>query len=136
MTCRKKIVCLVMAIIAVFTCLCGCGKQGASADENKEPEWVFSEPEYGISNNIVIGNFAQNERDYRVFVVIHGWVWLKQIDEHNFIVVRITKDQEKVEYIKIRVGDGSFVMFMPNVNPLYYENPDRVSIYTTSGFYE
>lgn len=41
MTCRKKIVCLVMAIIAVFTCLCGCGKQGASAEENKEPQWVF-----------------------------------------------------------------------------------------------
>lgn len=136
MTCRKKIVCLVMAIIAIFTCLCGCGKQGASADENKEPQWVFSEPEYGVSNNIVIGNFAQNERDYRVFVVIHGWVWLKQIDEHNFIVVRITKTQEKVEYIKIRVGDGSFVMFMPNVTPLFRENPDRVNIYTTSGFYE
>ena len=136
MTCRKKIVCLVMAIIAVFTCLCGCGKQGANAEGNKEPQWVFSEPEYGVSNNIVIGNFAQNERDYRVFVVIHGWVWLKQIDEHNFIVVRITKDQEKVEYIKIRVGDGSFVMFMPNVTPLFRENPDRVNIYTTSGFYE
>lgn len=136
MTCRKKIICLVVAIIAIFTCLCGCGKQGASTDENKEPQWVFSEPEYGVSNNIVIGNFAQNERDYRVFVVIHGWVWLKQIDEHNFIVVRITKDQEKVEYIKIRVGDGSFVMFMPNVTPLFRENPDRVSIYTTSSFYE
>lgn len=136
MTCRKKIVCLVVAIIAIFTCLCGCGKQGASTEENKEPQWVFSEPEYGVSNNIVIGNFAQNERDYRVFVVIHGWVWLKQIDEHNFIVVRITKAQEKVEYIKIRVGDGSFVMFMPNVTPLFRENPDRVNIYTTSGFYE
>lgn len=136
MTCRKKIVCLVVAIIAIFTCLCGCGKQGAITEENKEPQWVFSEPEYGVSNNIVIGNFAQNERDYRVFVVIHGWVWLKQIDEHNFIVVRITKDQEKVEYIKIRVGDGSFVMFMPNVTPLFRENPDRVNIYTTSGFYE
>lgn len=135
MTCRKKIVCLVMAVVSVFA-LIGCGKQGANAEGNKEPQWVFSEPEYGVSNNIVIGNFAQNERDYRVFVVIHGWVWLKQIDEHNFIVVRITKDQEKVEYIKIRVGDGSFVMFMPNVNPLYSENPDRVSIYTTSGFYE
>lgn len=136
MTCRKKIICLVVAIIAIFTCLCGCGKQGAITEGNKEPQWVFSEPEYGVSNNIVIGNFAQNERDYRVFVVIHGWVWLKQIDEHNFIVVRITKDQEKVEYIKIRVGDGSFVMFMPNVTPLFRENPDRVNIYTTSGFYE
>ena len=136
MTCRKKIICLVVAIIAIFTCLCGCGKQGAITEENKEPQWVFSEPEYGVSNNIVIGNFAQNERDYRVFVVIHGWVWLKQIDEHNFIVVRITKEQEKVEYIKIRVGDGSFVMFMPNVTPLFRENPDRVNIYTTSGFYE
>ena len=132
---KRKLGCIIF-IVYIIACLCGCGKQGASAEGNKEPQWVFSEPEYGVSNNIVIGNFAQNERDYRVFVVIHGWVWLKQIDENNFVVIRITKLQEEVEYIKIRVGDGSFVMFMPNVNPLYYENPDRVSIYTTSGFYE
>lgn len=132
---KRKLGCIIF-IVYIIACLCGCGKQGASAEGNKEPQWVFSEPEYGVSNNIVIGNFAQNERDYRVFVVIHGWVWLKQIDENNFIVVRITKTQEEVEYIKIRVGDGSFVMFMPNVKPLYYENPDRVNIYTTSGFYE
>ena len=132
---KRKVGCIIF-IVYIIACLCGCGAQGASAEGNKEPQWVFSEPEYGVSNNIVIGNFAQNERDYRVFVVIHGWVWLKQIDENNFVVIRITKLQEEVEYIKIRVGDGSFVMFMPNVNPLYYENPDRVSIYTTSGFYE
>lgn len=132
---KRKLGCIIF-IVYIIACLCGCGAQGASAEENKEPQWVFSEPEYGVTNNIVIGNFAQNERDYRVFVVIHGWVWLKQIDENNFIVVRITKTKEEVEYIKIRVGDGSFVMFMPNVTPLYYENPDRVNIYTTSGFYE
>lgn len=132
---KRKLGCIIF-IVYIIACLCGCGAQGASAEENKEPQWVFSEPEYGVTNNIVIGNFAQNERDYRVFVVIHGWVWLKQIDENNFIVVRITKTKEEVEYIKIRVGDGSFVMFMPNVKPLYYENPDRVNIYTTSGFYE
>ncbi len=132
---KRKLGCIIF-IVYIIACLCGCGAQGASAEGNKEPQWVFSEPEYGVSNNIVIGNFAQNERDYRVFVVIHGWVWLKQIDENNFIVIRITKLQEEVEYIKIRVGDGSFVMFMPNVTPLFRENPDRVNIYTTSGFYE
>ena len=131
---KRKLGCIIF-IVYIIAFLCGCGAQGASAEENKEPKWISPEPEYGVTNNGVIGNFSGHYGTDRPFLIINGYVGLKQVDEHSFIVVRTNKYGEQSDFLRLSVDDAGFVIFIPNTRPLDKPVPDKISIYHSWALY-
>lgn len=131
MTCRKKIVCLVMAVVSVFA-LIGCGKPTFTEMEEKA-EWITTVPEYGVKNNVLIGTWVAGVD--KPFAIIEGEVGVKKISDTQYLVMRIDEYGNYKTFMRVSLTEGGYILFVPNVGWIDPTNKNRISVYQSWGVY-
>lgn len=131
MTCRKKIVCLVMAVVSVFA-LIGCGKP-TFAEMEEKAEWITTAPEYGVKNNVLIGTWVAGVD--KPFAIIEGEVGVKQISDTQYLVMRIDEYGNYKTFMRVSLTEGGYIIFVPNVGWIDPTNKNRISVYQSWGVY-
>lgn len=131
MTCRKKIVCLVMAVVSVFA-LMGCGKP-TFAEMEEKAEWITTFPEYGVKNNVLIGNWAAGVD--KPFVIVEGEVGVKQIDDTRYLIMRIDEYGNYKAFMRVSLTEGGYILFIPEVGRIAPLEKNRISIIQSWGAY-
>ena len=131
MTCRKKIVCLVMAVVSVFA-LIGCVKP-TFAEMEEKAEWITTFPEYGVKNNVLIGNWTTGVD--KPFVIVEGEVGVKQISDTRYLIMRIDEYGNYKAFMRVSLTEGGYILFVPNVGRIDPVNPNRISVIQSWGAY-
>lgn len=131
MTCRKKIVCLVMAVVSVFA-LIGCGKP-TFAEMEEKAEWITTVPEYGVKNNVLIGNWATGVD--KPFVIVEGEVGVKQISDTRYLIMRIDEYGNYKAFMRVSLTEGGYILFIPEVGRIAPLEKNRISVIQSWGAY-
>ena len=131
MTCRKKIVCLVMAGVSTFAVI-GCGKPTIAEMEEKG-EWRTTLPEYGVKNNVLIGNWVTGVD--KPFVIVEGEVGVKQISDTRYLVMRIDEYGNYKAFMRVSLTEGGYILFIPEVGRIAPLEKNRISVIQSWGAY-